>query len=40
MSRQERLRAFTGRDVTMCPHCGDHLAQLVVPSARAPPVYA
>ena len=34
---RERLLALTGRDVTACPHCGDRLGTLVVPSARAPP---
>ena len=34
---RERLLVLTGCDVTACPHCGDRLGTLVVPSARAPP---
>jgi hypothetical protein len=41
-SYTERLRFFTGRDVTSCPRCGAQLehAPLVIADARAPPEVA
>jgi hypothetical protein len=37
---RELLRKLTGRDVSVCPHCGSTLAAAPLPVARAPPARA
>jgi len=38
--KRELLRKLTGRDVSVCPHCGSTLAAAPLPVARAPPARA